>query len=90
MSLKPYDEMVRLYPGGFNVALEGGETHRWPIDEAKYKQLLGTGKAYLSGYTHGYSRTSSAGLIDGRSKEMDYIWFNVQPHEREIYNPPIG
>jgi hypothetical protein len=90
MSLKPYDEMVRLYTGGFSVNLlpfEGGEKYKWPIDKATYMRLLGTGDAYLSGYTHGYSRTSSAGLIDGRSKEMDYIWFNVQPHEREIYSP---
>jgi len=76
--------MVRLYPGGFNVALEGGENYRWPIGEAEYMRLLGTGKAYLSKYTHGYKLTA----LDGISKRDEYTWFYVQPGEREIYNPP--
>lgn len=83
MGLKPsYDEMVRLYPGGFNVALEDGENYRWWIDEATYTRLLGTGKAYLSAYTHGYKVRS----LDGRSMQDEYTWFNVQPDEREIYS----
>jgi hypothetical protein len=94
MSLKPYDEMVRLYPGGFNVALEGGENHRWPIDKAKYKQLLGTGKAYLSAYTHEYKVSDRE--LDGRSTRKDYTWFNVQPpperrsiaHRYAVYRAP--
>ncbi len=72
-----------MYPGGFNVALEGGENHRWPIDEAKYRQLLGTGKAYLSKYTHEYKVRA----LDGMSMQNEYTWFNVQPYEREIYSP---
>ena len=82
MSLKPsYGEMVRLYPGGFNVALEGGENYRWWIDEATYMRLLGTGKAYLSAYTHGYKVRA----LDGRSMKDEYTWFNVQPDHGSEY-----
>jgi hypothetical protein len=84
MILKPnFDEMVREYPGGFTVSIEGGQKYRWPINEPEYMKLLRTGKAYLSSYTHAYTETA----LDGVSQRPAYTWFYVQPNERAVYVP---
>jgi hypothetical protein len=75
--------MLREYPYGFSVSIEGGQNYRWPITEPKYMELLSTGKAYLSSYT----QISPISGID-RSKYHDPMWFNVQPDDQVIYKPP--
>ncbi len=97
-SLDPsYGEMVDKYPGGFKVSLverrandpndrqfaRGVSDARAVIDEAAYNELLGTRRAYLSAFTHGYKQRA----LNGVDWEDAYTWFNVQPDNRMIYNP---
>jgi hypothetical protein len=85
-----YSEMMRKYPGGFNVSFPGAGRSKRPaaffggvsdaravIDEAAYNALLGTKRAYLSGYTHRYKQRD----IDGVSLVDADTWFNV-PRDR--------
>jgi hypothetical protein len=84
--------MIDKYPGGFNVSLDDGANDRRHfsggvsdaravIDEAAYKDLLRTGRAYLSGYTHRYQQRG----LDGVSMVDADTWFNVP---RVRYPPP--